>query len=163
VPAPPADGDTRERVRALVDRHRAERGPLLPILHDVQAELGCVADDAITVLAEELNLSRAEVHGVVSFYGDLRRERAGHTVVRVCRGEACQAVGAEHVFAHACSTLALAAGEVTADRRVGLEQVFCFGNCALGPTVEIDGVLHGRVDAATLEGLIARERTGGAA
>ena len=156
-------GDMRVRVRALIDRHRRDRGPLLPVLHEVQSEFGCIATDAVKVVAEELNLSPAEVHGVVSFYGDFRQERAGRTVVRVCRGEACQAVGGEEMFALAQDRLGIAAGGTTPDGRATLDEVFCFGNCALGPTVEVDGVLHGRASAAGFERLLAPERPGGAA
>ncbi|GLZ50222.1 formate dehydrogenase subunit gamma [Actinomycetospora sp. NBRC 106375] len=132
-------------LRGIVERHRLARGPLLPILHDVQREAGWIDDRTIDLVADELNLSRAEVHGVASFYTDFRREPSGGTVVRVCRGEACQAVGGEEIHA---ALLAGGGGAVTVD------QIFCFGNCALGPSVEVDGTLHGRVSVGDLPELI---------
>jgi formate dehydrogenase subunit gamma len=120
-------------VRAAVLAHAAHRGPLLPVLHALQAELGYLPADVTTVLAAELNLSRAEVHGVISFYTDFRREPAAGPVVRICRAEACQAVGAEALY-----TAARAAGH-------DVEQVFCLGNCALGPSAQVGDRLLGRV------------------
>lgn len=135
--------DVEETVRAAVSAHRGRRGPLLPILHDVQEWLGWIPPAAIPLLAEGLNLSRAEVHGVVTFYEDFRTEPPpGGTRVRVCRAEACQAQGAERTFEHARTVPGIA-----------LEQVFCLGNCALGPSAEIAGRLHGRVTPERLEAL----------
>ncbi|HEY0453813.1 NAD(P)H-dependent oxidoreductase subunit E [Actinophytocola sp.] len=134
-----------QRVRSAVATHRGDRGALLPILHDIQAEFGYVDAAVVPILAEELNLSRADVFGVISFYDDFRDSPAAGTVVRVCRAEACQAGGAEAVFEHAKQCHAT----------VTLEQVFCFGNCALGPAVEVNGRLSGRVDAKRLDTLIA--------
>jgi formate dehydrogenase subunit gamma len=140
-------------VRRVVARHRGERGPLLPVLHALQAELGHVPQEAVPVLAEELNLSRADVHGVVTFYHDFRREPAGRTTVRICRAEACQALGAGQLVSYA-SESGLRMGETTADGSVTLEQVFCLGNCALGPAVEANGRLYGRVDPARLGSIL---------
>ena len=135
-------------VRAAVADHRGQRGPLLPILHAIQARLGHVPADAVPVLAEELNLSRAEVHGVLTFYQDFRDKPAARTTVRVCRAEACQALGAEQVYGYARDLAASAPTEFTVD------QVFCLGNCALGPSAEVNGRLHGRVDSARLRALV---------
>lgn len=140
-------------VRRAAAAHRAERGALLPVLHAVQAELGHVPQEAIPVLADEFNLSRADVHGVVTFYHDFRREPAGRTVVRVCRAEACQALGAEELVSYARAA-GLALGETTPDGAVTVEQVFCLGNCALGPALEVNGRLYGRVGPAELGALI---------
>ncbi|MFZ3495988.1 NAD(P)H-dependent oxidoreductase subunit E [Streptomyces sp. 5.8] len=140
-------------VRRAAAAHRAERGALLPVLHAVQAELGHVPQEAIPVLADEFNLSRADVHGVVTFYHDFRREPAGRTMVRICRAEACQALGAEELVAYARAA-GLALGETTPDGAVTVEQVFCLGNCALGPALEVNGRLHGRVGPAELGALI---------
>ncbi|MFD7294005.1 NAD(P)H-dependent oxidoreductase subunit E [Streptomyces sp. NPDC059897] len=131
-------------VRRAAAAHRGERGALLPVLHAVQAELGCVPQEAIPVLADEFNLSRADVHGVVTFYHDFRREPAGRSTVRVCRAEACQALGAEGLLSHVRES-GLTLGDTSADGRVTVEQVFCLGNCALGPSVEANGRLYGRV------------------
>ncbi|MFJ2830510.1 NAD(P)H-dependent oxidoreductase subunit E [Streptomyces sp. NPDC087263] len=140
-------------VRRVAARHRGERGALLPVLHAVQAELGHVPQEAIPVLADEFNLSRADVHGVVTFYHDFRREPAGRTTVRICRAEACQALGANSLIGYAREA-GLALGETTADGAVTVEQVFCLGNCALGPTVEVNGRLHGRVGPAKLGAIL---------
>lgn len=149
-----------ERVRAVVDVHRGERGALLPILHGVQAEFGYIGSEMVPVIAHELNLSKAEVHGVISFYSDFRAEPAGRTVVRLCRAEACQSVGAERLVAHAQQVYGIKLGQTTPDGSVTLEQVFCLGNCALGPSGQVNGRLHGRLDERRLDALILGAETG---
>src|SRR5258708_8208642 len=118
--SPTATGETSTTVesvvRGIAADHRAHRGALLPILHAVQEALGCVPPEAIPVLADELNLSRADVHGVVTFYHDFRSEPAGRTTVRICRGEACQAVGAERLVSHLRASCGLSLGETSLDR-----------------------------------------------
>ncbi len=141
-------------VREIAAGHRADRGALLPILHAVQEALDCVPPEAIPVLADELNLSRADVHGVVSFYHDFRAEPAGRTTVRVCRAEACQAVGAERLVAHLRDRYRVSLGETTLDGSLTAEQVFCLGNCALGPAAQVNGRLHGRLDEVRLSLII---------
>jgi formate dehydrogenase subunit gamma len=133
------------RARSAVAAHRGDRGALLPILHDLQAEFGYVDKSVVPILADELNLSRADVYGVLSFYHDFHEEPVHGTVVRVCRAEACQANGAESLFEHAKQ----APG-------VTVEQVFCFGNCARGPAAEVGGKLYGRVDPARFDALAAK-------
>jgi formate dehydrogenase subunit gamma len=127
------------RVREIADGHVALRGGLLPALHAVQDELGHLDPADSPTLAEVFGLSTAEVHGVVSFYDDFRTAPPPPHVVRVCRGEACQSVGSEELLAQVRDTLA-----GRADVEVG--EVFCLGNCALGPCALLDGVLRGRVD-----------------
>ena len=127
-------------VRELAAARAAERGPLLEILHDVMAAQGFVSEDDVREIADELNLSVAEVHGVVSFYHDFRRTPAPAHTVRVCRAEACQSVGAEDVHRGVVEGLA-------GRDDVEVREVFCFGNCALGPSVEVDGRLRGRMSA----------------
>lgn len=144
-----------QRVRSAVAAHRADRGALLPILHDLQAEFGYVDPSAVPILADELNLSRAEVHGVISFYHDFREHPAAGTLVRICRAEACKAAGADDLVEHAKRTLNTEVGRTAPDRSATLEQVFCFGNCALGPTVEVNGRVSGRVDAQRFDALMA--------
>ncbi|MQY10628.1 hypothetical protein SRB5_07390 [Streptomyces sp. RB5] len=146
-------------VRKIAAAHREQRGALLPILHAVQAELGHVPKAAVPVLADELNLSRADVHGVVTFYHDFRAEPAGRRTVRICRAEACQALGAAELVEHVRQS-GLTLGETAPDGSVTVEQVFCLGNCALGPTVEADGRLHGRVDTARLGALLRGDGEG---
>jgi formate dehydrogenase subunit gamma len=145
---------SEERVRALVAPLKAERGALMPVLHAVHREFGYIEGRAVPVIADELNLSRAEVHGVLTFYSDFRDTPPGRTVLRICRGEACQAVGAEQLAAHATKQLGVDLGETTPNGAISLEQVFCLGNCACGPSVMIDGRPYGRVDEARFDGLL---------
>ncbi len=143
-----------EAVSSAVAAHRGEPGPLMEILHTLQASIGWVPPEAIGLLANELNLSRAEVHGVVTFYHDFRATPPAATLVRICRAEACQSVGARALADHARDRLGIDYGETSADGSVALAQVFCFGNCALGPAVEVGGLLYGRVDADRLDALL---------
>jgi len=142
-------------VREMAEDLKALEGPLLPILHAINDRFGYVDDAAIPVVADVLNLSRAEVYGTVTFYRDFRRVPPRRHVIKLCRAEACQARGAERL---AREIEALAA-DPAADSRVGwddvtVEPVYCLGNCALGPSALVDGKLHGRLDAATLAGLV---------
>jgi len=143
-----------EVVTDTVAALEGQRGALLPILHAIQEALGCVPREAVPVLAERLNLSRADVHGVVSFYHDFRAEPAGRTTVKICRAEACQAVGSSRLVDHVRDRYGMELGETRSDGALTVDQVFCLGNCALGPTVQIGARLHGRVDAAKLTDLI---------
>jgi len=129
-------------------------GPLLEVLHALQREFGYVDPRAVPVVADVLNLSRAEVHGVISFYTDFRTTPPAPRSVQICRGEACQAVGAEALVAHASDRLGCDVGGTSSDGRTDLRQVFCFGNCALGPTASVDGRLHGRVTPDRLDALM---------
>jgi formate dehydrogenase subunit gamma len=149
-----------DRVRAVVDVHRGDRGALLPILHGLQAEFGHISSEMVPIIARELNISRADVHGVISFYADFRAEPAGRTVVKLCRAEACQSVGAERLVAHAQQVFGVKLGQTTPDGTVTLEQVFCLGNCALGPAAQINGKLHGKLDESRLDALILGAETG---
>jgi formate dehydrogenase subunit gamma len=122
-----------------------EPGPLLEILHEVQHQLGCIPPAAVPLIADALNLSRAEVHGVVSFYHHFRAHAPGRFVVQLCRAEACQAMNARALEAHARKLLGIGFGETTPDGRVTLEAVYCLGNCACSPALMVNGELHGRV------------------
>ncbi|MET8781806.1 MULTISPECIES: formate dehydrogenase subunit gamma [unclassified Streptomyces] len=148
------DVTTEAAISAIAAAHRGQRGPLLPILHAIQAELGHVPQEAVAILARELNLSRADVHGVVSFYHDFRPEPAGRTTVRICRAEACQALGADALVNSARDRAGLALGETRADGSLTVEQVFCLGNCALGPSVEVNGEVLGRMSADRLRSIL---------
>jgi formate dehydrogenase subunit gamma len=141
-------------VREIAATHRGQRGALLPILHAIQEAFGCIPAEAIPVLADELNLSRADVHGVVTFYHDFRSAPAGRTTVRICRGEACQAVGAERLVSHVRDRCAMSLGETSSDGSLTIEQVFCLGNCALGPAAQVNGRLRGRLTEATLSSIL---------
>ena len=156
-PGPTAGGSPLERhVRSAIAAHRDDRGSLLPILHDIQAEFGYVDPAVVPILAEELNISRADVHGVISFYHDFRTSAAAGTHVRICRAEACQAAGADALVEHARASLGTDIGDTSPDRDATLDQVFCFGNCALGPTVEINGRISGRVTPNRFDALIEK-------
>jgi len=148
------------RLETLASARKAEPGPLMEILHDIQHEFGFLPESTTAVVAEVLNLSRAEVHGVISFYTDFRTEAPAEIAVALCRGEACQAVGAEALVSHAEATLGVQVGSKTADQSVELEQIFCFGNCALGPTASVAGRLRGRVTPEVLDAMIEDARRG---
>ena len=143
--------ETVSAVCAASDNRPAD---LMEMLHEIQARLGYVPEGATQLLAQALNLSRAEVHGVISFYHDFQRTPLGRHIVRVCRAEACQAVGCEALAKHAATSLGVGFGETRGDGKATLEAVYCLGNCALGPSVMIDGDLHGRVDAQRFDALI---------
>jgi formate dehydrogenase subunit gamma len=134
------------------------RGPLLPVLHAVQEEFGYIDEAAVPLIAEELNISKAEVHGVISFYHDFRHHRVGKHVIKVCRAESCQSMGCEALVGHLENRLGVKLGETTPDERFTLEQVFCLGNCALSPAVMINGQPYGRVSAARADALIEAAR-----
>jgi len=137
-------------------RFAHEPGPLLEILHAVQNELGCVPADAVPLIAEALNISRAEVHGVVSFYHHFREQAPGRYVVQLCRAEACQSMNAHALEEFVRSRLRIGFGETTPDGRVTLEAVYCLGNCACAPSLMVNGELHGRVTPERI-GELARE------
>lgn len=143
-----------QRAAAIVALHVGREGALLPILHAVQETFGYVPDAAVPIIAQALNLSRADVHGTVSFYHDFRREPAGRHVLKLCRAEACQARGANALAAQVMEKLHVAMGETTADGRVTLEPVFCLGLCASGPSAMLDGRPLARLDTAKVERLI---------
>jgi len=129
-------------------------GALLPILHALQEEFGYVDKAAIPLVASALNLSHAEVHGVLSFYHDFRRAPGGRHVLKVCRAEACQSMGCEKMIRHVENRLGVKLGETTEDRSFTVEPVYCLGNCALSPAVMLDGKLYGRVSSDVADFLI---------
>ena len=134
-----------ERLAEICAEHAALEGPLLPILHAVQAAFGCVDDEAERAIAKALNLSRAEVHGVVSFYHDFAAEPDPRPVVQLCRAEACQARGVEAL---------VSAAEAAAGERVKLSTVYCLGLCSVGPNARVGDTLHARLDRAALVALV---------
>jgi formate dehydrogenase subunit gamma len=143
--------DLSDRIDEILEAHQGLEGPLLPILHAVQAAFGHVPQAAVPQIAKALNLSKAEVHGVVSFYHDFREAPAGRHVLKLCRAEACQAMGADRVAGAIKMALGIDWHETTPDGRVTLEPVFCLGLCACGPAAMVDGRLVGRCD----EGIVA--------
>lgn len=145
-------------VRAVLARRVREPGALLPILHDVQDALGHIPGDAVPEIAHALNLSRAEVHGVVTYYHHFRAAPAGRCVVQVCRAEACQAMGADALLAHAEHSLGCTAHGTSADGAFTLEPVYCLGLCASSPAMMLDDELHARVTPASFDALVAQAR-----
>lgn len=150
VPQSEADGAIRKLAEGLAGRP----GALLPILHAIQDELGYIPDAAVPVVAEVLNLSRAEVHGVITFYHFFRTHRPGRRTLYLCRAEACQSMGARELERHVHEKLQVNFHETTADGRVSLEPVYCLGNCACAPSVMIDEEVHGRMTADRLDELL---------
>lgn len=145
---------------SILKAHAGTRGPLLPVLHAVQEAFGHVPPESVPRIAESLSVSRAEVHGLITFFHDLRLEAGGRTRVQVCRAEACQSVGGRQLEEAARRLTGLEFGETSADGAVTLDGVYCLGNCACGPNVRIDDSVHGGVDAAALESLLARAKSG---
>jgi len=157
---PPLNLSVAERSAVLEACARLKElpGALLPILHAVQDALKFVPKDAVPLIARELNLSVAEVHGVVTFYHYFLQERPGRHVMHLCRAEACQALGSVALEAHAKASLGIDFHGTTSDGAVTLEPVYCLGNCALGPSVMLDQELHGRVTAERFDALLAQSR-----
>lgn len=148
------------QIGEILEAHQAMEGPMLPILHAIQAAFGHVPQQALPLIAKALNISRAEVHGVVSFYHDFREESAGRHVVKLCRAEACQSMGADRVAEHAKRALGVDWHGTTPDGAVTLEPVFCLGLCACAPAALVDGRVVGRVDEARFDALVADLKTG---
>ena len=146
------------RTRSVIADHIGLEGPLLPILHGIQDEFGYVPTESLPVIAKALNISNAEVHGVVSFYHDYRREPAGRHVVKVCQAEACQSMGSDQVAANLKRALGIGLHETSADGRVTLEPVYCLGLCSCAPAAMVDGQLFGRVDAEVIDDIAAQVR-----
>ncbi|HXA78097.1 MAG TPA: formate dehydrogenase subunit gamma [Candidatus Acidoferrales bacterium] len=142
--------------RALARIQELERvpGALLPILHALQDEFGYVDKAAVPLIASALNISHAEVHGVISFYHDFRHVEPGRHVLKMCRAEACQSMGCEKTIQHVENRLGVKLGETTDDRGFTVEAVYCLGNCALSPAVMLDGKLYGRVSSEVADFLI---------
>ncbi|XAZ23189.1 formate dehydrogenase subunit gamma [Sinorhizobium sp. B11] len=153
-----AQGDITGRIRSIVDDLRSLEGPLLPIVHEIQEQFGYVPQEALPVISEELNLSRAEVHGVVTFYHDYRDHPAGRHVLKLCRAEACQSMGGDALAERIKTLLGIDFHQTTLDGSVTLEPVYCLGLCACAPAAMLDGEVHGRVDGELAAELVAEAR-----
>jgi len=143
-----------DAAREIVAGLRHLDGAMLPILHALQQRFGSIDPAAIPLVAEALNVSRAEVHGVVSFYHDFRTQPAGRHVLKLCRAEACQSMGCEALVEHLAAEHGISMGETTPDGRLTVEAVYCLGNCALSPAAMMDGDLIGRVDRDVIDALV---------
>jgi formate dehydrogenase subunit gamma len=141
-------------IDAAIAEHAAQPGGLLPLLHAIQDQLGFVPPESLARIAQALNLSRAEVHGVITFYHDFRTSPPGRHLVKLCQAEACKSMGADALAAHARARLGTEFHHTTANGAVSLEPVYCLGNCACSPALTIDGRVHGRITAERFDRLI---------
>ncbi|GED22131.1 formate dehydrogenase subunit gamma [Halomonas halmophila] len=150
---------TPQLIQDEIDALKHKPGALLPILHAIQDRVGYVPEGAVPQLAESLLMTRAEVHGVITFYHHFRTSQPGSHVVRICRAEACQALGARTLEAHAKTSLEIDYHQTTRDREITLEAVYCLGNCACGPSISVDDQVHGRVTTESFDRLVEDMRT----
>jgi formate dehydrogenase subunit gamma len=148
----------RQAVDTAIALNKDKPGALLPILHAIQDSIGHIPTDAVPAIASELNLSRAEVHGVISFYHYFRQTPPGRHTVQICQAESCQAMGSAKLTAHAKSLLGIDFHQTTADEEFSLEPVYCLGNCACSPAVMIDDDVYGRVSNERLTDLLEKVR-----
>jgi formate dehydrogenase subunit gamma len=157
MPEHSSSGDHAEVIEQVLAEERSRPGALLPILHAIQDRLGFIPPASLARIADAVNLSRAEVHGVLTFYHDFRTAPAGRHVVQLCRAESCQAMGSDALEASVKGRLQIDFHETTADGAITLEAVYCLGNCALSPAVMIDGELYGRMTPERFEQLMQTE------
>lgn len=148
--------EVEQSICAVIAKLKEKPGALLPILHEVQNDLGYIPPESFSMIARALNLSRAEVHGVVSFYHHFRTEPVGKQVVYICRAESCQSMGANQLVQQTQAYLNLDFHETTPDHQLTLEPVYCLGNCAHSPSVRIDDKIHGRVSIEKLKRLLEK-------
>ncbi len=147
------------RAVACIESQAHLAGAMLPVLHALMEEFGYIDAEAVPLIADRLNLSRAEVVGVINFYHDFRQEPPGRHTIQLCQAEACQAMGSEALAEHVRGRLGVEFGETTSDGAISLEAVYCLGNCALSPAVMVDGRLFGRVSAGRADTIIAEVRS----
>jgi len=150
--------DTEALIQEIIASHKDMDGAAMPILHAVQEALGYVPEAAIPAIAAALNVSRAEMYGVVTFYHDFRREPAARHVLKLCRAEACQARGCDRVASALESALGIKFGETSADGQVTLEAVYCLGLCAVGPSAMVDDRIMARLTDAKVASLVEEMR-----
>jgi formate dehydrogenase subunit gamma len=145
---------SKEQASEIIEAHRTVEGAALPLLHTLQAAFGFIPEDVVPMIAQALNLSRAEVHGIVTFYHDFRHHPPGRHVLKLCRAEACQSMGGDALAAHAQARLRAGWGESTSDGALTIEPVYCLGLCACAPSAMLDGKVVGRLDRARLDALL---------
>jgi formate dehydrogenase subunit gamma len=153
--APPVPTPAEVAALAVCARHGNKPSELMEILHELQHQVGYIPEPVLPVIARALNLSRAEVHGVVTFYHDFRREPPGRHVIKICRAEACQAMGTEQLCQHAERKLGAPLGTTSKDGAYSVEAVYCLGNCALSPAILIGDKLYGKVDPKRFDDIVA--------
>ena len=154
----PASTEIATRTASIVEEFRSLEGPLLPILHGVQHAFGHVPQEALPVIADALNISRAEVHGVVTFYHDYRKEPAGRHVLKLCQAEACQSMGSDAIAARVKQLLGIDFHQTTKDGSVTLEPVYCLGLCACSPSGMLDGEVIVRLDDEAIDEIVEAVR-----
>ncbi|MFC0336773.1 formate dehydrogenase gamma subunit [Kushneria avicenniae] len=145
IHSPIADAWTPAQLQAVIDAHRLMPGAMLPTLHAIQDRFGYIPDAAVPMIAEALRHTRAEVHGIISFYHHFRTHPPGRNVIQICRAEACQSVGSRQLEAHARQRLGIDYHQTTPDHEYTLEPVYCLGNCACGPSVRVNDDVMGRM------------------
>ena len=149
---------TAASIQEIIDALKAKPGAMLPILHAIQEHIGYIPEQAVSQIAESLLSTRAEVHGVISFYHHFRTSPPGKHIIEICRAEACQAVGCRSLEAHAKERLGVDYHQTTADRCFSLEPVYCLGNCAVGPNIRIGDEIHGRVSLERFDEIVSSHR-----
>lgn len=154
-----ADKLDKETILVIIDPLKDQPGALLPILHSIQKSLGYVPDMVIPIIADELNISRADVHGVITFYHYFRKDKPGKHVIQVCRAESCQAMGSMALEQHVKDTLKIDFHATSSDGEFSLEPVYCLGNCACSPSIAIDDKVVGDMDAKKFNELLQNLRT----
>lgn len=145
--------------QAIIDDFKSKPGALLPLLHAIQDRFSYIPEDAVVLIAKTLKLSRAEVHGVISFYHHFRTKQPGRHVVEICRAEACQAVGARGLETYAKSALGVQYHQTTTDNNITLEPVYCLGNCSCGPSVRVGNEIYAEVDSQRFDELVENLKT----
>lgn len=149
---------TAQSIQTIIDSLKYKPGAMLPILHAIQDEIGYIPDKAISLIADSLLQTRAEVHGVISFYHHFRTTPPGRQTIEICRAEACQAMGCRSLEQHAKAALGIDYHQTTADRSFSLEAVYCLGNCATAPSIRIGDAIHGRVSLDKFDALIREQQ-----
>lgn len=155
----PASTELAARTAAVISEMKSLEGPLIPILHGIQEEFGYVPQETLPIIADALNLSRAEVHGVFTFYHDFRHHPAGRHVLKVCQAEACQSMGSEAIAAKIKQKFGIGFHETTKDGAVTLEPIYCLGLCACAPAAMLDGEVIGRLDADKIDEIAEEVRS----
>jgi formate dehydrogenase subunit gamma len=150
-----------DQIEKIIGRFRGQPGPLLIVLHAIQEEFGYIPEEAEPVVAEGLNLSRAEVHGVVTFYHYFRHHPPGRHVVQICQAESCKSMNSDKLTEHARRALGIEMNQTTSDGQFTLEPVYCLGNCACSPAMMVDGQVYGRLTNARFDAVLAEHRRAG--
>ena len=147
-----------DQIEKILGRYRGQPGPLLIVLHAIQEEFGYIPEEAEPVVAEGLNLSRAEVHGVVTFYHFFRHQPPGRHVIQICQAESCKSMHSDKLTEHARRSLGIEMNQTTPDGQYTLEPVYCLGNCACSPAMMVDGQIYGRLTNARFDAVLAEHR-----